>query len=205
MLKPRECLSRASEHLASDDRIRLFYAALELRLGVEARLHDYRDAAERAATLKRRGWKIADLAKDLDRVFRTGDKGVVFRVYAEEREGHYKAFIFTPVRRQTRQLAERLGDYLHFTSRTRINDDEWVQEFRDVLKGVATGLAFATTGMLLAPPLVTSGNGKKKITAITEVSGDAEAGEVLAVIGGVGGKVRIDVKYFDELPMASAG
>ncbi len=91
----------------------MLYAALELRLGIEARHHEYLDAAEEVAVLKKRGREVATLAKDLERVFKTGGKIASLEVLNTDRVPTGRRFLFTPVPKRANQVAQRLGDFLH--------------------------------------------------------------------------------------------
>lgn len=53
-------LDRARAELASDDPARLFYAAFELRAGIEARLKEYLEHALDVPKKQKREWAIAE-------------------------------------------------------------------------------------------------------------------------------------------------
>ena len=53
-------LERARKRLDEGTLEGLFYAALELRCGVEARLHQYLEAYKRIALKKKRKWRIPE-------------------------------------------------------------------------------------------------------------------------------------------------
>ncbi len=109
----RAFLARARGQLNETQPEGILYAALELCLGIEARYHEYLNAAAELASLKKRGWQVSQLAKDLERVFRSGEKIASVQLLEHKDGPVRRTFLYTPVRRRTRSIAERLGDYLH--------------------------------------------------------------------------------------------
>jgi hypothetical protein len=79
----RGYLERADVRLAEGTAQALFYAALELRSGIAARMQQYLQARDEVSKRKKQGWRVANLAKDIEQVFRTGDKVVEFSINEE--------------------------------------------------------------------------------------------------------------------------
>ena len=75
-LHARDYLARACACLAEGSRAALFYAAFELRCGIEARLQQYLEAQREKTRKIKQGWRIAKLARHVERRFKTGDKVV---------------------------------------------------------------------------------------------------------------------------------
>jgi hypothetical protein len=174
------------------------YAALELRLGIEARLHEYLDAADEVATLKKRGWQVSQLAKNIDHVFKLGEKIASFAVLGEEGEPPRRTFLYTPVSRRTRQIAERLGDYLHFTPRFAPRKEAWWQELHDLVEEGIRGLDVATTGTLLAPPLLNKATGEGLVLA--ELPDGVAFEMAQTALGRPGETIKVRVDYHEKLP-----
>ena len=63
-----------------------FYAAFEIRCGIEARLRNYLKYQEHVSENKKKGWRPAVLAKDIEKVFRIGEKEAIFTLIANEIE-----------------------------------------------------------------------------------------------------------------------
>lgn len=148
----RDYLRRARARLDEGRAEALFYAALELRAGIEARMHQYLEAQEDVSRKKKRGWKVAVLGRELERQFRTADMVVEITIH-EATTGTPKATLYyTPVTRALRKQAEQLGSYLHSTHH-RASDDPWWSTFRATLESAYEGLNTATKGVLLGPPL----------------------------------------------------
>lgn len=118
----RDYLARARTRLDENSAEALFYAAFELRCGIEARLHQYLEAQRGNKKRIRQGWRIAKLAKDLDRYFRTGDK--VIRIAMRERNGPpFYVLMYTPVTSRLQNLGERIGNLMHIPIRYRPPED----------------------------------------------------------------------------------
>lgn len=142
---------RAMALLTSDDPASLFYAALEVRMGVEARLQSYVQASRHTSSALKKGWKIQHLAKGLEKAFK-GQKDVVELSYAlSSSELPFAILHYTPVTSPLQKLAQRLGDYLHHREVTR--DDSWWGQFRSIVQSSQALLSAASAGQLLGPPL----------------------------------------------------
>lgn len=165
-------LERALAHLERfDDEVdtpSLFYAALELRLGIEARLWEYLRPAlkelgkeptsvgEYAATKLLR--RLVDLNPD-------AQNQTTFRV-TDEQSGNSTVMEYTPVSRELASLHGRLGEILHFNFF--IRNERWylrralesrgqrsLLDYRELLGRTVTELQKATAGTLLNNPRFT--------------------------------------------------
>ena len=187
-------LDRAKARLAEQTQEGLFYAALELRSGIESRIHEYLDAREDIAKRKKHGYQIAKLARGLEAVFAAGEKVVEIRAV---NDGGKTLWVlhFTPVRRSLRNHAERLGDLLHHQP-YREDDDVWWSTRRPFLEQVANELEFATTGSLMGPPLLEKGTKNMSFAVVADP--EDEIGVHLTQIGG---RATLKVAYRDDLPV----
>lgn len=59
----KDYLTRARQRLDEGSPESLFYAAFELRCGIEARLQQYEEALANIAKIRRAGWRIPKVAK----------------------------------------------------------------------------------------------------------------------------------------------
>ena len=84
----RSYFRRAEKLLGDSTPESLFYAAFELRCGIEARMQQYLEAQKQISAKKRNGWQIAKLAKNIERIFRTGDKIAKFTFYEKGKKTH---------------------------------------------------------------------------------------------------------------------
>lgn len=108
----RDYLARARTRLDESVPEALFYAALELRCGIESRLQQYLDAQRGNKKRMKQGWQIAKLAKNLERYFKAGDK-VIWIVMRERKGPPFYVLMYTPVTRDLQNLGERIGGFMH--------------------------------------------------------------------------------------------
>jgi len=146
-------LARAREMLDVKDNKTLFYAAFELRCGIEARLKEYFDAQAETTKRRRSGWQIDKLVKQVESVFKLNNKGLKIVVFDADTEASIATVLYTPVTPQLQKMGERLGDYLHSQNHERPDTGCFWIEMRKRLEMTYQELGFATSGILLAPPL----------------------------------------------------
>ena len=114
---PRDYLARAQECLRAEEPAYLFYAAFEIRCGVEARCKEYLQAQEGVPEKKKKGWKVAELHKDVEEVFRVGDQELIMQV-CNAKTGRCEIELrYTPVKQWLKSCVGKLGGYLHAAKR----------------------------------------------------------------------------------------
>jgi hypothetical protein len=185
----RSYLARALGLLKEDRTDGLFYAALELRCGIEARLQEYLDVQQHLSKKRKEGWRIAELGAKAARVFRTGDKVARFRFFEEKTKTLVAELYYTPVTHSARKASEKLGNYLHAAKKYHPPDDAWWQTFRQVLHEAALGLLLATKGTLLGLPLISP---SRQMAVYTEK-------DELPFVD-IGTTALMEVEYLDEFP-----
>jgi hypothetical protein len=154
-VKASEYLARAQHLIGSNAQASFFYAAFELRCGIEARLKEYFDAQAETTAKRRAGWQIDKLAKQVESVFELGsNKGYRMTVFEPTTEAVISAVIYTPVTRQLQKFGERLGGYLHSQNSNRLDELNFWVDLKKLLGLTAEELAFACSGTLMGPPLV---------------------------------------------------
>lgn len=122
----------------------IWYAALELRLGIEVRLQQYLDAASRGRKLskkQRQAWKAKDLRAQLleldTHAAQEGRYAVFFPRSGPVIEG--ASLLYTPVTEELVDHCDRLGELLHFRGLRRHTPNDfkvkrkWLEEVADVL------------------------------------------------------------------------
>ena len=189
----RSYLNRARTQLDEGTPEAVFYAAFELRCGIEKRMREYLEAWDHVAEKKKQAWKISPLGKTIDETFKLGGKVAKLTISSTDMSKTYGVYYYTPVSEDLQQMAGRLGNYLHAPLEYRELADEWWRETREFLEEIYSELKRACSGTLLGPPLVLP-NGQwnmpmelyEKAPAIREV--------------GVGDEVIIRVEYPDEYP-----
>ena len=145
-IKSVDYLIRARSLLDSSDKAALFYAAFELRCGIEARLKEYFDAQAETTKKKRNGWKIDKLAKQVEAVFNLCDRGLRLVVFDAETNALVATLLYTPVTSQLRKMAERLGGYLHSQNIKELDTNPYWAAMRKHLEMTYQELGFATSG-----------------------------------------------------------
>lgn len=190
--RAKDYLTRAEDRLVEGARESLFYAALELRCGIEKRMKQYLEAQVHISKAKKKGWEIAKLGKGIEEAFRTGDQVVEFSIIdAEDRV--LARFLYTPVTSRLQKLGQQLGNYLHATHLPSEPGDSWWAELREKLDETALLLRMATFGELLGAPLI------HKETHKVHMSGEFDQGdsrlEFMQQLFDSRSKVRIRVGY----------
>ncbi len=193
----RDYLKRARQLLNTGDSESLFYAAFELRCGIEARMQQYLEIADEISEKKKQGWKIAELGKNLEKAFKVGDK-IVQLTFEDTATGKQCRIYHTPVTTELRKQGQQLGNYLHAMKVYRKPDDPWWNSFKSLLNEACEKLAIATKGTLLGPPLLRPDERTFKTHEELEV--DVLVDEAMREIICAKRNIKIGVKYFDRLP-----
>ncbi len=192
----RDYLERASALLNEPSHAQLFYAALELRCGIESRMQEYLEVWDHISKKKKKGWRIAEMGRNVEEAFRLGDKTVRWAIHDRVTHAPIACLYHTPVTAQLRKCGEELGNYLHVMKRHKEPKDPWWSRFSDLLKRTASLLQVANTGTLLGPPLRHSGTSRTDMNVEIPPGTDAQA--ILDLI--VGRQLTVDVKYLSNLP-----
>lgn len=155
-------LARAEACLDYNTPDGLFYAALELRCGVEARMKQYLDMQSQLSKKQKRGYQIAKLGRKIEEVFESADRYV--RLTVEDNSGTVLVELYyTPVTAPLRKHAEWCPDLLHPQRTYRPPDDSWWASTRTRLLEMAALLRIAAKGELLGVPLM-SPEGQVQLT-----------------------------------------
>lgn len=190
----RDFLARARQCLDEGSLESIFYAAFELRCGIEARLQQYEEVLADIAKIKRAGWKIPKVARNIERVFRTGDKIARVNVCDEATEKVLCSFYYTPVNKDLRAMAGQIGDLLHFPKEYRAAENPWWNEKRTFLEQVYKELQKANIGTLMCVPLLDPETGHAHF--VTDIEPDGKIKEQIPI----GKRCLITVDYLDDLP-----
>ncbi len=151
----------------------LFYAALELRFGVEARMREYVETIDGIPESEKKQWHVAKLGRSLENAYRTGDKVMIF-VFAFPEDGSQMQLTYTPVMARLQKIVEQLGDYMHAAKPARAAEPGWIDNLRGLLNEAYPLLLLATSGELVGLPLVNEDTGKLKVNAVL-TQGDPRA------------------------------
>lgn len=190
----RDYLRRARYCLDQQCHQYLFYAAFELRCGIEARMQEYLEPQEHVSTANKKEWRIAKLGKSIEAAFGTGEFIVEMAVHDSGSDRHIHTFYYVPVKSSLRKIGERLGDYLHVMRSARAAEDEWWASARSVMEDAYAELNQATRGNTIGAPLMQKG--RTQLTVRADLL-DEDTIQRLAILGK---KVVMRVRYLAELP-----
>ncbi|NOZ11253.1 MAG: hypothetical protein GXP09_09480 [Gammaproteobacteria bacterium] len=197
-ISSRDYLRRAGECLAEGSSKFLFYAAFELRCGIEARMNEYLEVWEHISKKKKKGWRIAEMGRNVEKAFKTGNKIVRWAVHDKSTNELIVCLYYTPVTSALKKSGEKLGNYLHSMKRYKVHTDQFWLRFRNDLESAYEKLAIANTGTLLGPPLMKSGTGQVDMKVELPTEGQLE--NPLTSIMKAGKEIKINVSYILHLP-----
>jgi hypothetical protein len=168
----RAFLTRAAEHLARfehEDAVEsFFYAALELRFGIEARLNEYLASALKSVGKDSKSineYVATKLLKRLVAIDPNAGRATAVRITSES-DGNSTVLQFTPVSPRLAAIHGQLGELLHY--KFFVNNEHWgvrkplggdphrsLADFLPLLKEGIEELQSATSGLLLGTPQFT--------------------------------------------------
>ena len=184
----RSYLQRARNRLDENTTEALFYAAFELRCGIEVRMQEYLEAQEHLTASKRKGWQIPRLGRNLEQAFRLGDRVAQLTFTDPETRRPLQVLYYTPVTSTLQREAGQLDQYRHGLQES--PSRERLTAIRVFLEQVYAHLKTANAGTVLGPPLVKPDG---RIQLYVEEEGTATE------LYKLGSKVIMTVKYLDEL------
>jgi hypothetical protein len=194
----RDYAERAEKRLKENTIEGLFYTAFELRCGIEARLRQYIEVRDDISKKKKKGWQISKLANNLEKVYRTGDKIIEFRIFRPDTKDTLKTFYYTPVSKYLQKSVGNLGNILHAMKKSYSDNDIFWKDLRSMLTNILNELKVANYGNLLGPPTINIKSGRGRF--YTEVDDRYNRKYEDAVVGSEGQIIMIEVKYLDDLP-----
>lgn len=196
-VRSHDYLQRARQRLDEGTPEGLLYAALELRSGIEARIQMYLAAQTESDKLRKDGWKVAVLGKELERRFKLGEKTIHIQVLDKDDDTVIDSWFYTPVTRKLRTLHGKLGNSLHALKRFRATNDPWWQQAREFMEDVYVELEKATRGNLMSVPLMNPENREVQFT-LTPADDDESRARLSSITAHRQYVLR--VSYVDEAP-----
>lgn len=197
-ISSRDYLSRARDCLAEGSNKFLFYAAFELRCGIEARMSEYLEVWEHISKKKKKGWRIAEMGRNVEQAFKTGNKIVRWAVHDKETNDLIVCLYYTPVTSALKKSGKKLGNYMHSMKRYKASSDQFWIKFRNDLENTYEKLALANTGTLLGPPLLKSSTGQ--VDMKVELPGEDDSKNLLSPIMASGKEIKVNLSYISHLP-----
>ena len=159
-IKAKDYLERAKMLLKDNSEASLYYAAFEIRCGIEARMSEYLAVQTHISAKKKRGWQVSKLASNIEEAFRLGEQSAVIKIIDKTNPGVILDLRYTPVRKRARKIAEKLGNYLHQSKRFNEPNSNYWPNFRKLLDQGVEELEFSLSGILLGPPLTNPKTGQ---------------------------------------------
>lgn len=195
----RDNLERARAQLDKATADSLFYAAFELRCGIERRMQEYLEAWDHISKKVKQGWQIPKLAKNIEKAFRIGDRVVKVTIKDSVSAPPIHIFYYTPVSSKLKKMGEKLGDLMHAMKKTISEDDCWWQETRDFLEQVYAELKKANRGTLLGPPLIEKKTGHVRMITMIKREEEKKAESIKESMP-LNKELIFDVEYVDDIP-----
>jgi hypothetical protein len=127
-------LKRARVQLDRQSYEGLFYAALELRCGIEARIREYLESHTHIPNKRKKEWKLSNLNKTTLKYF--GDTNRVTQVIIQPSKPPSKEVVcyYTPVTPELISIGQRLGDLLHVQTKHHPPKDEFWKTTKEMLE-----------------------------------------------------------------------
>lgn len=204
-------LKRCKERRDSGSLQDLLYAALELRMGVEARLVETVQAIDGLTVAQRRQWKVVHLAKTLQAVnWSNGDDILVMLCHLREPDETLELHYF-PVTSRLTEIVGRLGDFLHRNERIVSDQTAVHRELSALVRDGYGQLLMANSGELLGLPQIDPKTGS--LNVILKLQDDDPRAAVLQKAFTSGRKYSINwvaitpvgpAMFYDAVPSAAA-
>jgi len=201
-ISSRDYLERARLRLDDGGFDSLFYAALELRCGIEARMQEYLEAQKSVSKKLKKGWQITKLRKGLEEAFNNHEKIIQIKFFKPEEKPPFLTLFYTPITPKLQKQGEKLGNYLHSMKKIKKSSDVYWENLRRELEIIYIELKKANYGTLLGPPMI---NKKTQVVDLNqEFPGPREtAVRVIEEIKKkmiIGSKIKFYVEYLTKLP-----
>jgi hypothetical protein len=188
----RAYLDRARTALSAGTATHLFYAAFELRAGIEVRLQEYLEHQSHVPSGRKRDWQNSKLGATASKAFQL-ERVARVRILAPGSVKPLWTVFYTPVTPELQVLGERLGVYLHAQRDQAVLDPSWWGTLRTTLEFGCALLSEATAGTLLGPPLINRATGQMYLPL------ELPDSEEPPIVPKVGASHVLDVAYFDSL------
>jgi len=146
-------LKRARSQLDRHSYKGLFYAALELRFGIEARIQEYLESHTHIPNKRKKEWQLSHLDKTILKYF--GDTNRVTKVIIRPSKSPSKEMVcyYTPVTPELISIGQRLGDLLHVQTKHHSPKDGFWKTTKGMLEKAYKLLEISNKGTLMGPPL----------------------------------------------------
>lgn len=190
-------LERARKQLDSQSHEGIFYAAFELRCGIEARMREYLDGHNHISKGQKKQWKLGKLSKAVEKFF--GDTNRVTEVTISPIQNPNEKYVayYTPVTPELIKLGQKLGDLLHAQKKYILPEDSFWKTTRNTLELAYDLLETSTKGILMGPPIWLK---SKKRAGMIISSACEEETKLYHKLFKKGDEIIVDIKHLDGFP-----
>jgi hypothetical protein len=188
-------LERARERFAEESHQALFYAALELRCGIEQRIREYSSVQKQISRKIQNGWRITHLGRDLNKVFKARNMVIELTIIDETKGDPIIILYYTPVTPGLQNICKKLENYLHAMEESQPDESDWWQDFKWLLKRGIKGLESATKGNLMGVPLINPKT--NELTMHTQFERNDSLFEKLSAVLKETQQMNFKVRYLD--------
>lgn len=186
----RDYLKRVKKCLNKNEQPYLFYAAFEIRCGVEARMNEYLEVQQHISKKKKQGWRVAKLARNIEYAFRLGDKVAILKIINHSTGIVELEVKYTPVRHNLRKKVEKLGNYLHSAKKHHDYEHAFWLTLRSDLDDAISELEWSTSGRLLGPLI--EHTSKNSVKVMIEFPTEEEKALITRYTAGTKGILQVD-------------
>ena len=178
------------------------YAALELRCAVEGRMKQYLEPLSHIPKAHKKEWSVAKLGKNINSAFKIKEQIATFTICLTDPPEMIE-LRYIPVSSRLQDIANKLGDYLHFPNEEKLASPEWGEALRALVHEGLAWLDFAASGELMGVPLI---NRKTRETnlQIAFASDDPRAARLLNAQQGAQHVIKVDYQPLPKAPPSSA-
>lgn len=160
-ISTRDYLERARKQLQANTLEALFYAAFNLRCGIESRMQEYLEPHEHISKKDKRSWNLTNLNKSCMKYF--SDNQQIQKLEIVGGEEAMGTFYYIPVSLELLRNGQKLGNYMHSMKKFEKPKSQWWKNFRKLLNETYNQLEFCCKGALLGPMLHTQGEARSAI------------------------------------------
>ncbi len=189
-------LQRARNQLDSKTYVGLFYAAFELRCGIEARMREYLDGYDHIPEGQKKEWKLRKLSKAVERNFGDPNRVTEVTIWSNKCPTQKYTAYYTPVTPELIELGKQLGDLLHARKKYISPQSSFWTTTRKKLEQVYQLLEISTKGILMGPPIWDK---KKMVKLIISPNCDEEIQGYQAIMK-KGDQIIMEIEHLDEFP-----
>jgi hypothetical protein len=187
---PESHFDRATTLLNKSDLMSIFYAALEFRFAVEARLSHYAERADDISNKASNPWKVKALARHVNSVF--GDDDRTYQIEMKTPTMTKPIIIeYTPITPEIRSILGKVNNFLHYPGVLQCVNDGKEDHLRSLLNRGLEQLKECLSGGLQGP-LIHKKNGQ--ITMVIDAEKYPQLKDQLKSGGQI--SLRINVEPF---------